>query len=99
MPLVDGNLATRMIRHFEKALSESTPSTPSRARVPIIAVSASLAEEKRFEYVQTGFDAWLLKPIDVGRLSLLLAGVKDHEERRAATYTPGEWEMGGWFLA
>ena len=45
------------------------------------------------------FDAWLLKPISVQRLSLLLRGVKSPELRRNALYTPGQWENGGWFLA
>jgi hypothetical protein len=45
------------------------------------------------------FDAWLLKPINVERLSLLLRGVKSPELRRNALYAPGLWENGGWFLA
>jgi len=45
------------------------------------------------------FDAWLLKPINVERLSLLLQGVKSPELRRDALYAPGHWENGGWFLA
>ncbi|PQE19018.1 hypothetical protein CJF31_00012170 [Rutstroemia sp. NJR-2017a BVV2] len=97
MPLVDGALSTEMIREYEKELVEELRRI--RPRVPIIAVSASLTEDKRFEYVQSGFDAWLLKPIDVGRLSLLLQGVKYPKLRRDALYTPGYWERGGWFLA
>ncbi|KAE9377288.1 hypothetical protein N431DRAFT_555517 [Stipitochalara longipes BDJ] len=97
MPLVDGASSTKMIRKYETELVEEL--RRSRPRVPIIAVSASLTEDKRYDYVQSGFDAWLLKPIDVQRLSLLLKGVKTPELRRDALYTPGYWERGGWFLA
>lgn len=52
MPLVDGMLSTRMIRQHEGEREELRASRP---RVPIIAVSASLAEEKRSEYVRSGY--------------------------------------------
>jgi hypothetical protein len=66
MPGVDGNLSTRMIRFLEKeqALAEhySSVSNPNEAqigksnhRVPIFAVSASLYEDRRFEYLQSGY--------------------------------------------
>jgi CheY-like chemotaxis protein len=62
MPGVDGTLSTRMIRFLEKEQAQnkrfgSTPgsnSSSSRQRVPIVAVSASLDEEKRFDYLQAG---------------------------------------------
>jgi hypothetical protein len=44
------------------------------------------------------FDAWILKPIDFGRLDFLLEGIKTPELKRDAVYTPGHWERGGWFL-
>lgn len=50
MPLVDGDLSTRMIRHYEQEIDSRT----ARSRVPIIAVSASLTEDKRYDYVQSG---------------------------------------------
>jgi len=96
MPLVDGSSSTKMIRKHETELVEELRRT--RPRVPIIAVSASLTEDRRFDYVQSGFDAWLLKPIDVQRLSLLLRGVNNPELRKNALYAPGHWEDGGWFL-
>ena len=52
MPLVDGASSTKMIRQYEKELVEELRRT--RPRVPIIAVSASLTEDKRFDYVQSG---------------------------------------------
>lgn len=52
MPLVDGSSSTKMIRKYETELVEELRRT--RPRVPIIAVSASLTEEKRYDYVQSG---------------------------------------------
>jgi len=62
MPGVDGTLSTRMIRFLEKeqaqskrfASSSNPHAAPSRQRVPIFAVSASLHEDKRFDYLQAG---------------------------------------------
>lgn len=51
MPLVDGHESTRMIRSLEKDLKTLKVERPP---VPIIAVSASLAEERRFDYVECG---------------------------------------------
>jgi hypothetical protein len=52
MPLVDGASSTKMIRQYESGLVEEL--RRNRPRVPIIAVSASLSEDKRFDYVQGG---------------------------------------------
>ncbi|RDW88143.1 hypothetical protein BP6252_00175 [Coleophoma cylindrospora] len=100
MPLVDGPLATRMIRYHEKGDNRKDigPPEPTQRRVCIIAVSASLYEESRYDYIQSGFDGWLLKPIDFRRLDLLLQCVKIPELRREAVYKPGSWEQGGLFL-
>jgi len=96
MPLVDGYLATKMIRILEKT---SEVMTKNRARVPIIAVSASLVEESRFEYIECGFDGWILKPVDFSRLDFLMRGIKDSELRHRAQYIPGQFEQGGWFFS
>ncbi|CAG8949312.1 hypothetical protein HYFRA_00004938 [Hymenoscyphus fraxineus] len=96
MPLVDGAQSVKMIRRLEAEL-KNTPN--SRPRVPVIAVSASLTEDNRFEYLQSGFDAWVLKPVNFSRLELLLKGIKDQEVREQALYVPGYWERGGWFMA
>ena len=53
MPTVDGELSTRMIRFLEKE-STRVPQN-SKQRVPIIAVSASLYEDNRFDYIQSGY--------------------------------------------
>lgn len=84
-----------MIRAFEKDDKEMRR---TRQRVPIIAVSASLTEESRFDYIDYGFDGWILKPIDFGRLDFLLRGINELELKREALYLPGHWERGGWFL-
>ncbi|KAF4618388.1 hypothetical protein G7Y89_g14916 [Cudoniella acicularis] len=89
MPLVDGAEATKMIRKFEKDLQDLLLARP---RVPIIAVSASLTEDNRFEYVQNGFDGWILKPIDFGRLDFLLQGIRDRQLRCEALYVPKRGE-------
>ncbi|CAG8978997.1 hypothetical protein HYALB_00009899 [Hymenoscyphus albidus] len=95
MPLVDGAQSVKMIRRLEAEL-KNTPN--SRPRVPVIAVSASLTEDNRFVYLQSGFDAWVLKPVNFGRLELLLKGIKNQEVRGQALYVPGYWEGGGWFM-
>lgn len=95
MPLVDGHLATKMVRLLERSTEDPTR---NRVRIPIIAVSASLLEECRFDYIECGFDGWLMKPVDFFRLDFLLRGIRDIDLRRRAQYTPGQWEQGGWFL-
>jgi hypothetical protein len=60
MPLVDGTLSTRMIRFMEKELnyrsvSPSPDAQGAKHRVPIFAVSASLYEDSRFDYIQSGY--------------------------------------------
>ena len=65
--------------------------------IPIFAVSASLVERDREQYMATGFDGWILKPIDFDGLRRHLSGIFDGEARTKSVYTPGEWERGGWF--
>ncbi|KAK4162864.1 hypothetical protein QBC43DRAFT_70995 [Cladorrhinum sp. PSN259] len=100
MPIVDGLSSTKMIRAFERKYSSPPPpgsSAPSLARIPIIAVSASLVEGKKETYVDAGFDGWILKPIDFKRLEKLLLGIVDEGVREELLYVPGFWERGGWF--
>jgi CheY-like chemotaxis protein len=52
MPLVDGIHSARMIRAYEKS---DDGMRRTKQRVPIIAVSASLTEENRFDYVDAGY--------------------------------------------
>lgn len=90
MPIVDGQSATKMIREQEARDSSHT-------RVPVFAVSASLRENDRQDYIDCGFDGWIMKPIDFQRVHTLLRGVKSSEDRDACIYQPGMWEQGGWF--
>ncbi|KAJ5170049.1 CheY-like superfamily [Penicillium coprophilum] len=102
MPIVDGMAATRAIREFESKTPKEALSDKAirNDRVPIFAVSASLVEQELASYVDTGFDGWVMKPINFPRLNVLLSGICDSFARQAATYTPGgEWENGGWFNA
>lgn len=99
MPIVDGLTSTKMIRSHEKIKSKSILSRRAtlNGRVPIFAVSASLIEKERENYVNVGFDGWILKPIDFKRLSVLMDGIVHQNIRRDCLYTPGQWERGGWF--
>ncbi|KAK2627170.1 hypothetical protein QTJ16_003136 [Diplocarpon rosae] len=99
MPIVDGLTATKMIRSYEKSHLESnlSPRAAKNGRVPVFAVSASLVERERQNYINAGFDGWILKPIDFKRLNILLLGIVNDDTRNSCLYKPGEWERGGWF--
>ncbi|KAF2680885.1 hypothetical protein K458DRAFT_310729 [Lentithecium fluviatile CBS 122367] len=98
MPIVDGLTSTKMIRSFEKTHKNIySPRAALNGRVPIIAVSASLLEKSRQEYIDAGFDAWILKPISFLRLKELMTAIVETKIREECLYQPGEWEKGGWF--
>jgi len=101
MPIVDGMTSTKMIRSNEKSQSKVQLSSRamSNGRVPIFAVSASLVERNRQEYIAAGFDGWILKPIDFKRLSELMKGIVENDTQSSCLYKSGEWERGGWFHA
>ncbi|OAA70549.1 ATPase-like, ATP-binding domain protein [Cordyceps fumosorosea ARSEF 2679] len=101
MPIVDGLASTKMIRSMEKESEQEGHSDMAtlNGRVPIIAVSASLVEKELQTYIDAGFDAWILKPIDFKRLSVLMGGIHDDEARNSSVYVPGQWESGGWFCS
>jgi CheY-like chemotaxis protein len=88
-----------MIREYEVNVTPEAFSEKAKlnARVPIFAVSASLLESECQKYIDVGFDGWVMKPINFARLNVLLSGLVDLDARKGATYTPGEWENGGWF--
>jgi CheY-like chemotaxis protein len=103
MPILNGFEATQKIRDFEKSEdSKSTAPTMQlshqiKGRIPIFAVSASLAERQRQELLDYGMDGWILKPIDFHRLHAILKGVTDLVQRHCDVYRPGcNWEAGGW---
>jgi light-regulated signal transduction histidine kinase (bacteriophytochrome)/CheY-like chemotaxis protein len=100
MPIVDGFTSTKMIRSFEKTSSQAhclSPRAGPNGRIPIFAVSASLVEREREKYIETGFDGWILKPVDFKRTEMLLKGIVDESIREKCIYAPGKWEQGGWF--
>lgn len=98
MPLVDGLNCTRMIREFEKSHSpQISQQAKPYGRVPIIAVSASLSEHAREEYIESGFDGWILKPIDFKRLEAILTAIQDEQMRELLQYGNVSWKHGGWF--
>jgi CheY-like chemotaxis protein len=63
----------------------------------VIAVSASLIEKDRQQYIDAGFDAWILKPIPFDRLNKLMTAIVDKNIRKECLYQSGQWERGGWF--
>ncbi|EPS41541.1 hypothetical protein H072_4535 [Dactylellina haptotyla CBS 200.50] len=102
MPIMDGYASTKTIRKHEEDTDEdnksSLPDTHKQnGRIPIVAVSASLLEKERQMYIDCGFDAWILKPVDIQRLTTLMNGIVNPKTRLDCLYTPGEWERGGWF--
>ncbi|KAH0535916.1 hypothetical protein FGG08_007175 [Glutinoglossum americanum] len=92
MPIVDGIAATKLIRAYERERPQPHP------RIPILAVSASLQESHREEYIADGFDGWILKPVDFRRLEVLMRGVTEGDWRGREVYHEGEWDKGGWLF-
>ena len=96
MPIVDGLTSTKVIRSFE--VSHPTHVLSTRAslngRIPIIAVSASLIERERQQYIDAGFDGWILKPISFPRLQEIMTGIVDKNVRHENVYHSGGWEKG-----
>jgi CheY-like chemotaxis protein len=96
MPLLDGFQATERIRLREQKSTDMSSPSDSPSRTPIIAISASLEESRRGEYMKRGMDAWMLKPVNFRRLEMLLRGIHEADTRASLLYTPGTWELGGW---
>ena len=101
MPILNGFGAAQRIRQIEKTnplpFDAIRPSTGLNNGIPIFAVSASLKESQREYMMEMGMDAWILKPVDFKRLSVLMRGVTDVEQRRSDVYRFGvSWEKGGW---
>lgn len=99
MPILNGFEATQKIRELERTSPSPLvrPAHRLNGRIPIFAVSASLAEKQHNELVQVGMDGWILKPIDFRRLRAILKGVTDADQRTRDVYRAGYcWEEGGW---
>ncbi|TEY56923.1 hypothetical protein BOTCAL_0223g00010 [Botryotinia calthae] len=101
MPILNGFASTNLIRSFTTDTLPAPPLSPRSSlygRLPIIAVSASLEESKRDEYINRGFDGWILKPIDFQMLEEMLASVEDGGRRERLLYGREgvKWNKGGW---
>jgi len=98
MPLIDGPASARAIRAFEKSFVPALSNlAAAHKNIPIFAVSASLVEEERQEYIDTGFNGWILKPIRFRRLNAMISGIWNQEVKEQCLYSVGNWEQGGWF--
>ena len=71
MPEMDGPTAAAIIRTREAA--------ESRARTPIIALTANAMAHQVAEYAEAGMDGFVAKPIEVGRLFAALQAVLEVE--------------------
>jgi CheY-like chemotaxis protein len=64
MPVMDGHDATAFIRKDEQEKG---------VRTPIVAMTAHAREEDRKKCLQSGMDDYISKPIDLKRLSAMIA--------------------------
>ena len=64
MPVMDGHSAARAIRGLED---------PEKANVPIVALSANTFDEDRKRSAESGMNAHLAKPLDMGCLLELIS--------------------------
>ena len=71
MPVMDGPTATALIRMRERS--------EGRARTPIVALTANAMSHQVAEYLQSGMDACVAKPIEAARLYDVLQAAVDGE--------------------
>jgi CheY-like chemotaxis protein len=77
MPVMDGPTATALIRTRER--SEGRP------RTPIVALTANAMSHQIAEYMQSGMDAFVAKPLEAERLyEALQAALAGAEAESAA---------------
>ena len=84
MPELNGFEATAEIRRWEKTVRASRPGDAA-ARLPIIALTASLMEEDKRQCTEAGMDDFLGKPIQISELvrALNLWGVRNTDTAKA----------------
>ena len=68
MPKMDGFEATRKIRQLAADGNQQAPAPD----IPIIAISASVLSDDAQQIKEKGFDAFLLKPVDIDKLLTVL---------------------------
>jgi PAS domain S-box-containing protein len=77
MPIMDGPTATALIRTRERS--------EGRARTPIVALTANAMSHQIAEYLQSGMDSFVAKPIEAERLyEALRAALEQGEDARIA---------------
>jgi signal transduction histidine kinase/CheY-like chemotaxis protein len=91
MPEMDGIEATAIIRSWEK---EQQKKEPSLRGIPIIALTANAVVGMREMFIQSGFDDFLAKPIDVSKLDEILTRWIPKEKREKRNVGNGEWGVG-----
>lgn len=64
MPVMDGHEMARLVREREAA--------SGRPRLPIVALSANVAESEQSRALASGMDGYLSKPVDLHRLAEML---------------------------
>jgi PAS domain S-box-containing protein len=77
MPIMDGYTATREIRSWEKA--------QSRARVPIVALTAHALSGASAESIEAGCDGHLTKPVERNDLVAVIVKFANHAVRPVET--------------
>jgi PAS domain S-box-containing protein len=77
MPEMDGPTATGVIRARERA--------EGRARTPIVALTANAMAHQVAEYLQSGMDDFVAKPIEAGRLYAVIQSALDKAAEQQAT--------------
>jgi PAS domain S-box-containing protein len=77
MPEMDGPTATGVIRARERA--------ERRARTPIVALTANAMAHQVAEYLRTGMDDFVAKPIEAGRLYAVIQDALDKAQDRKST--------------
>jgi len=66
MPVMDGYEATKRIRELQKLrMHDATLAADSRQYPVIVALTASVLKEKKAEILNSGFDAYMVKPYQV----------------------------------
>jgi CheY-like chemotaxis protein len=77
MPEMDGPTATGVIRARERA--------EGRPRTPIVALTANVMAHQISEYLQSGMDDFVAKPIEAARLYAVIQATLEKFESPAAS--------------
>ena len=78
MPVMDGMSATQCIREFEQ--------NSGMKHTPIIALTASVLKQDRFQAENAGMDGFATKPVDIDELTQEMARVLNEEPNEVGNY-------------